>query len=155
MQFQLNLDSETVDHAHPTEPLVVAPGTLVRAVFELLKSRNRGSVLICDGGGRLQGIFTERDAVRLMATGVPWDRPIDEIMVQRPVALTSRDTVATAIRAMSQGGYRRMPIVDDENRPIGMLGVTGVLHYMVEHFPEVVYTLPPRPKQAMQEREGA
>jgi hypothetical protein len=56
---------------------------------------------------------------------------------------------------MSFGGYRRLPIVDDKGRPTGLLKVPGILHYLVEHFPNVVYNLPPTPHHSTQEREGA
>ena len=56
---------------------------------------------------------------------------------------------------MAKGGYRRLPVVDEAGHPIGVLGVSRLLEYLVEHFPKVVYTLPPQPHRASQEREGA
>lgn len=154
MDFQLNLDSETVEHAHPGTPICVAPQVTIREVFERLKERARGAVLICRDGV-LEGIFTERDALRLMADGADLDRPIETVMVRTPVTLSRSDTVGKAIAMMSEGGYRRLPLVDDENRPLGIVKVSGILHYLVEHFPKVVYTLPPHPHHAAQKREGA
>jgi hypothetical protein len=63
--------------------------------------------------------------------------------------------VGKAIGLMSAGGFRRLPIVDDQGKPVGLLKVSGILHYLVEHFPKVVYTLPPAPHHKMGEREGA
>ena len=37
----------------------------------------------------------------------------------------------------------------------GVLKVSGILHYLVEHFPKVVYTLPPEPHHKTAAREGA
>jgi hypothetical protein len=76
-------------------------------------------------------------------------------MVAGPVALSISDTVGCAIQKMSSGGYRRLPIVDDEGRPVGLLKVSGILHYLVEHVSKVVYTLPPEPHYSTQQREGA
>jgi hypothetical protein len=56
---------------------------------------------------------------------------------------------------MSKGGYRRLPIVDEAGKPTGILRVKGILRYLVEHFPAVVYNLPPEPHQTTQQREGA
>ncbi len=76
-------------------------------------------------------------------------------MVRDPVVVKKTDTIGQAISAMAKGGYRRLPVVNDAGHPIGVLGVSRVLEYMVEHFPKVIYTLPPQPHQASQEREGA
>jgi CBS domain-containing protein len=155
VDFQLKLDSETVIHAHPADPLVVEPQTSIRAVIELLRDEKQGAVLICSAAGTLIGIWTERDAMRVLSGNVELDLPIEQVMIRDPVALSAGDTVARAISQMASGGYRRLPIVDEQGRPTGVLNVAGIVHYLVEHFPKVVYTLPPQPHQSTQEREGA
>ncbi|MHB0957005.1 MAG: CBS domain-containing protein [Pirellulaceae bacterium] len=155
MDFQLNLDTECVEHAHPSEPLIVAPTTTLRNVLERMKAAAQGSVLICDPGGVLIGILTERDVVRLLVERVGWEVPIEQLMVRKPVTLARRDTVGHAISLMAGGGYRGLPIVDESGRPVGMLSASGILEYLTEQFPNVVYTLPPKPHHSAQEREGA
>ena len=44
---------------------------------------------------------------------------------------------------MAEGGYRHLPIVDQDQKPTGVLAVHGIVHYLVDHFPETVYNLPP------------
>lgn len=154
MSYQLHLDTETVDHAFPAQALCVEPGTTVRQVFAELRQQNRGCVLVCRDG-KLIGIFTERDALKLMAEEADLDVPVEAHMTSRVLTLSTIDTVGSAIQRMASGGYRRMPIVDKDGRPIGVLGVSGILHYLVEDFPKVVYTLPPQPHHTMQQREGA
>ena len=154
MDFQLHLNREKVTQAHTLQPRCVEPTTTVREVFRLLKEELSGGVLICRDGV-LEGIFTERDALKLMAHGADLDVPVEQVMIRKPVTLNSDDTVGRAIAKMSFGGYRRLPIVDAEGHPVGMLKVSGILHYLVEHFPNVVYTLPPKPHHQTQEREGA
>ncbi|QDU98199.1 CBS domain-containing protein [Lignipirellula cremea] len=154
MTFQLNLSSETVEQVQPAAPLCVEPQSTVRKVLEQLQAENRGAALVCQNES-LVGIFTERDALRVMADGIDLDTPISELMSANPVALSADATVGQAISKMSFGGYRRLPIVDVENKPLGILKVSGILHYLVEHFPSVVYNLPPSPHHTTQEREGA
>jgi CBS domain-containing protein len=129
-------------------------GATATAALELLQREKRGCCLVCRDG-RLAGVFTERDAVRLMSEGNSLDVPIDQVMSSEPVALSATDTVGDAIAKMSHGGFRQLPIVDLEGRPIGVLKVSGILHYLVEHFPKVVYNLPPVPHHTTQQREGA
>lgn len=155
MGFQLNLHSETVRHAFLAEPLCVGPATSVRDILRLLKEHNRGSVLVCDPQQVLQGIFTERDSLRMMARGDGLDVAVETVMSRNPVTIRVHDTVETAIAKMSRGGYRHLPVIDDERRPVGVMLVSSILRYLVEHFPKFVYNLPPRPHHSTKEREGA
>src|SRR5690606_23731224 len=100
-------------------------------------------------------IFTERDALRALADETPLDAPVSTAMTRAPVALRPKDTLAQAIHLMSAGGFRRLPIVDSQDKLIGLLKVSGVLRYLVEHFPQVVYTLPPAPHHRSTHRHGA
>lgn len=154
MDFQLNLASETVAGAHPQKPLIVAPTSSVCAVLEMMREGNYGSAMICSEDQILLGIFTERDLVKLLAAGSDLDVPIERVMVRDPVSVKQTDTVGFAIAAMAKGGYRRLPVIDENGHPIGVLGVSHVLEFMVDHFPKV-YTLPPQPNQSLPEREGA
>jgi CBS domain-containing protein len=152
--FQLNLDSETLDRCDLVEPLCLTPTDTVGDAFRQMKDHNRGAVLVCDQQVVI-GIFTERDALKLMAAGASFDGPLQQSMTANPVVLRARDTVGKAITLMAHGGYRRLPIVDDLGRPTGILTVQGIMHYLVEHFPAAIYNLPPVPHHSFQQREGA
>lgn len=154
MDFQLNLDSETVSHLNPIRPLCIDVHVPVREVFDQLKQLNRSAAMICRDA-MLVGIFTERDALRLIATGADLDVPVETVMARDPVCLLPTDTVGEAVARMSRGGYRRLPIVDGDGTPVGVISVRHILHYLVGHFPAAIYTLPPTPDQAPREREGA
>lgn len=155
MSFHLHLDTETVDHAYPWEPLTVGLDDTVGRATALMNEHGRGGVLVVDEEGVLAGIFTERDALRITTAGESFDTPVRERMTSPVETLLVTDTVGAAIRRMSTGGYRRMPIIDTGGRPVGVVSTGGILRYLVEHFPNVVYTLPPEPHQTTPEREGA
>ena len=154
MEFALNLDAEPVTAAHPVEPLVVEQTSTIRETLALLKAQRTGSVVICHEG-KLVGIFTERDALRLMASGASLERPISAVMTPNPVVVSANETVGAAIEKMSLGGYRRLPILDAAGSPQGVVKVSGIVRYLAEHFPQSIYNLPPEPNPVMQEREGA
>lgn len=154
MDFQLHLDTETVDHCHPSKPLCAQPDDSVRSVLRLMQDARTGVAMICIAG-KLAGIFTERDALRLLADGANLDLPVSEVMIRNPVTVRKTDTVAKAISLMSEGGFRRLPIVDDQGSVQGILKVSSLLHYLVEHFPKFVHTLPPAPHYKSADREGA
>ena len=154
VDFQLHLETETVEHCYPSDALCAAPDDSVRTVLRQLQQVRTGAAMVCRDN-RLLGIFTERDALRLLADGVNLEVPVSEVMVKNPVTVRMSDTVGQAIGLMSAGGFRRLPIVDREGKIRGVLKVSGILHYLVEHFPKVVYTLPPEPHQRTASREGA
>jgi CBS domain-containing protein len=154
VDFQLHLETETVENCYPAQPLCAAPEDSVRSVLAMLREARTGVAMVCKDK-KLLGLFTERDALRLLADGASLDAPVSQVMVRNPVTLRRTDTVAHAIGLMSAGGFRRLPIVDEQGRVAGVLKVSGILHYLVEHFPKVVYTLPPEPHHKTVTREGA
>ncbi len=154
VSFQLNLNTETVDHCYPAEPLCLTPTASVAEALRRMKENNRGSVLVCKDQIVI-GVFTERDALKMMADGASFDAPLERFMTPDPVVLRACDLVGKAIAMMAQGGYRRLPIVDDRGRPTGIITLEGIMHYLAEHFPAAIYNLPPEPHHTMQEREGA
>ena len=153
MDIELNLMTESVDHAGPVEPLCVQPSTSIRDVLVLLRERNRPSALVCRDGV-LVGVFTERDALRAMAQNIDLSTSIEQMMTPRPITVNAREKIGHAVQKMATGGYRRLPIVDDAGRPLGLVHVSGIVHYLVQHFPKTIYNLPPVPHPVMQQREG-
>jgi predicted transcriptional regulator len=154
VDFQLHLETESVAECNPAQAVCAAPEDTIRSVLRLLQGKKTGAAMICSSG-KLQGIFTERDALRLLSEGANLDAPVSSVMIKNPVTLRPRDTVAHAIGLMSAGGFRRLPIVDAEGKLTGVLKVSGILRHLVEHFPKVVYTLPPEPHHKTETREGA
>lgn len=154
VSFQLNLIADCVSTASPVAPQFVAPDMTLREVFALLKENGDSSILV-GRDGRLEGIFTERDALQLMADGTDLDEPVESAMTATVVTLPDDAMVGEAIRLMSEGGYRRLPMIDNEGRAVGIVKVSGIVHYLVEHVPEAVYNLPPDPRPMTQQREGA
>jgi len=154
MSLRDHLLADTVEETDPIEPLTVAPETSCARVLERLLDHSDGCALVVRDGA-VAGIFTERDAVRLMAAGADLCAPVGEVMVRDPVTVGAGTRIADAIRIMSRGGYRRLPIVDPERRPIGVVKVSGIVHYLVEYGPGAVYNVPPDPDAPLHDREGA
>ncbi len=107
--------------------------------------RRQYGVLITDAGGRLTGIFTERDVLtRVVGKGLDARKTLlGQVMTKNPEALSARDRVAYAVHSMSVAGYRTVPLVDAEKRPIGVVTVSDVIRWLANLFPETVLNLPP------------
>lgn len=161
MSFQLSLNTESVSAAYPDEPTFVTPTAPLGDVIQLFGAQQTGSVLVCEDGSKLLGIFTERDALKCMAAvsngSQPelMSQPVSEVMSTELTTLRSDTSVSEAIQLMSQGGFRHLPVVDETGTPVGMENVYGIVHFLVDHFPQTIYNLPPNPQAIPSEREGA
>lgn len=155
MDLPRNLKIESVSRLHPTPPRQVRPEQTIAEAVALMRQEEVGCLLVCNDQ-RLLGIFTERDLMsRVLAARVPLTEPVSRFMTPNPVCVHPKDPIGLAVRRMEEGGYRHLPVVDEAGRPLGVLSVKRIVHYLVEHFPGTVYNLPPDPGAINQEREGA
>ena len=153
MDYLVNFTTDTVDDCPLVEPICVAPASTVPRGPRHDESPELGGCSRLPGQ-KVIGIFTERDAPAMMAASADFDKPIEEVMTRDPVVLRSGDTVAEAIAAMTRGGYRRLPIVDGHGHPTGVIKIESIVHYLAEHFPKLVYNLPPEPHHSTRERKA-
>lgn len=144
-KLQGALLGDTVRLLAPSAPIrLTAEATVREAVAEMVANR-RGAVLIVDADGRLSGIFTERDVLtRVVGQGRDARRTVlDEVMTRDPEALTPNDRICYAVNRMNNAGYRTVPLVDADRRPIGIVTVNDVVRWLAEIFPEAVLNLRP------------
>lgn len=169
MKLRQSLVRDRVRDLECSEPVAVRQDDTIHSVLERMKAQRVGCVVVLDAGGsgggdaasaltreRLVGLFTERDAmVRVFAADKPVVRPVRDVMTPNPQTLAMDDNVADVIRRMHTGGFRHMPVVDDYGDVAGVISVKRVVQYLVEHFPEAVYNLPPDPDNYAATREGS
>lgn len=155
MDLARNLKIESVSRLDPTPPRQVGPQQSVAEAAALMRRENVGCLLVCQDG-QIVGIFTERDLMRrVLAQGKPLTLPVSQFMTPDPVIVHPKDPIGVAVRRMEEGGYRHLPVVDEQGQVVGILSVKRIVHYLVEHFPATIYNLPPDPSAVPQEREGA
>jgi CBS domain-containing protein len=155
MDLARNLKIDSVSRLHPTAPRQVTPSQTVADAVALMRRERVGCVLVCENE-RVLGIFTERDLMRrVLAAGEPLTQPVGAFMTPDPVAVHPKEPIGAAVQRMEEGGYRHLPVVDEDGRPVGVLSVKRIVHYLVEHFPGTIYNLPPDPGAVHLEREGA
>jgi CBS domain-containing protein len=120
-----------------------------------MRQERVGCLLVCDGD-KLEGILTERDLLkRVLAVRRSLDTPVSECMTRAPAIVDPGESVSAALRRMEEGGYRHLPVVAHDGKPVGILSVKRIVHYVVEHFPQAVYNLPPDPAVVPDNPEGA
>ncbi|NHI00535.1 EAL domain-containing protein [Oceanimonas sp. MB9] len=106
--------------------LTCSPDTPLREAAASMASRRCSSVLILEQG-RAVGIWTERDSLRLdFSCPDSLNQPIRRVM-SRPVHSLPRHTSLTeAARWLRQWRCRHVLVVDDEQRPLGMVSQTDM-----------------------------
>jgi len=101
----------------------LAPQTTVREAAKLMTERKIGAIMVVEGG-RLVGIFSERDVLgRVVARGLDPDKTLlRDTMTPNPVTVGPDDPPASALEMMAQRGFRHLPVVDGE-RIVGMVSI--------------------------------
>jgi predicted transcriptional regulator len=94
----------------------------------LMWENDCGVLPVVDDDGRLVGMVTDRDICMSAYTqGKPLhELPVASTMAKRVFSCRPQDSVSTAEKSMSEAQIRRMPVVDDGNRPIGMLSLNDI-----------------------------
>jgi CBS domain-containing protein len=136
------------------QPVVVDVGLSVRDVLERMREGQYGCVLVTREG-RLAGIFTERDvANKVIGSNQVLDQPISELMTADPQCVHENDPIQLAARAMFDGGFRNVPIVDSDRAVVSCIRHKDIIHLLVEHFADRVLNLPPDPENMPTTPEG-
>ena len=86
-----------------------------------------GSLPIVDGE-RLAGVVTDRDIViRAIAKGKdPSGMPVREVASRELITVHTDDNLADALKLMASQQVRRLPVVDENNRLVGVLAQADV-----------------------------
>jgi CBS domain-containing protein len=120
----------------------------------MMREHKTGCLLVVRAQ-KVVGIFTERDLLlKVIAGRLPLNVPIAEVMTANPVTVLPEDSVRTAIKRMQTGGYRHLPVVSEDGRPIGVISAKRIIRYVAEHYPNTIYALPD-PKEIPNAAEGA
>ena len=137
--------NDTVDVLTPAEPVCLRETATVTEAAQRMVQARQAAVLIVDAAGGLKGIFTERDLLtRVIGRGVePKGTPLSAVMTPNPEVLSLSDRVAYAVHCMSVAGYRTVPLVDADRRPVGIVTVSDVIRWLATLFPTTVLNLPP------------
>ena len=115
--------------------LTAAPDTTVARAASLMRNKSVGAVMVVAQDGRLEGIFTERDALfRVIAEGRdPAITRVVEVMTRDPRTIAPDRPFAHALLIMYDGGFRHVPVVE-HGRPIGMVSARDALGPELEQF---------------------
>ena len=116
------------------KPLTAPANTTVAAAARMMKKRNVGALMVVHGG-RLTGIFTERDALfRVLGEARdPATTPVADVMTADPLTIDPDKAVGHALLMMYDGGFRHVPVVE-RGRPLGMISARDALGPELQEF---------------------
>jgi CBS domain-containing protein len=132
----------------------VRPETPLTEAIEEMKKDEGGCAIVCDEGGQVVGIFTERDLLnKIVGEGVDMNSPVSQFMSPVVETLSTDATIGDAVRLMNEKSYRNVPLVKD-GQLIGSISVFDVITYLAESYPKETMNLPPVPAQVMDTTDG-
>jgi CBS domain-containing protein len=125
---------DRIEVLKPRPPLLCRPETPIGEVLRNMVDQRLGCAVVVDEEHRLLGIFTERDALmRLNVDAAKFkDKPVSAVMTTEPATLRARDKIAYALHRMHVGGFRHIPILDDDDHLVGVISIRGILAYLTE-----------------------
>jgi CBS domain-containing protein len=111
----------------PARVVSVAPTQSVLEAIKVLAAEDIGAAIVMEGG-RLAGIFSERDYTRkVILKGRSSDTTrVEEIMTPNVIVVTLRTRTRECMQLMSEKNIRHLPVVD-EGRVVGMVSIRDIV----------------------------
>lgn len=153
------LDSSTfrqpIKHLKVMKPVTLSPGQSIAEALDVMRQKRFGCIVVMEKE-KLVGILTERD-ILLKVAGISGaeKKKVREIMTPDPEVFEPDDSIAFVLNAMHVGGYRHIPVVDEQGKPLAVISVKDIVGFILDHFAEDVLNLPPKPMRTTDQREGA
>jgi CBS domain-containing protein len=111
-------------------PVCCLPSDLATKAAELMKSEQIGSIPVIENEQtkKLVGIVTDRDlTLRIVAEGLDAkSTKVDAVMTRKVVTCRPEDDLQKALDAMSVHQLRRIPVVDNDNKIVGIIAQADV-----------------------------
>jgi CBS domain-containing protein len=116
-----------VREAMTGRPSSAAPDTPLSQVAELMETQDIGAIPVLDGD-QLVGMITDRDiVVRAVAKAKnPLGMASREVSSGELVTVRPDQDLSDALHLMAQHQVRRLPVVDDENRLVGVVSQADI-----------------------------
>lgn len=113
--------------------VTLMPEATLAEAARLLGERRIGAVVITDGAGRISGILSERDIVRLVGAsgGDALSAPVSEAMTKKVTTCAEHHTINEVMETMTRGRFRHLP-VENNGRLDGIISIGDVVKRRIE-----------------------
>ena len=116
-----------VKHMMVTNVVTASPSMTVKETIEILYEKHIGCVVSIDEDKKCIGIFTERDAIRLVAENVELDQPLGNVMTKNIITIPEDSSINEVRRTIQTHSIRHLPVVNKEDRLVGLLSVRALM----------------------------
>jgi len=106
------------------------PGTDLAEAAMVMWRNDCGAVPVQDpSSGKLEGVITDRDICMALATTGrrPGERVVSEVMAREPLTVHPDDDLEAVLETMRRGRVRRLPVVSDDGKLVGMLSINDLI----------------------------
>ena len=110
---------------------VIEAGASVKDVADLLAVPHTDLVVVCREG-IVVGVVTKTDIVVQVSQGAGLDAPVDTIMARDIAFCRSTDPLLDVWRVMKERGFQRIPVVDAQRHPVGIVYARDALAGMLD-----------------------
>ena len=111
-------------------PICCLPNAMAAEAAEMMKSENIGSLPVVENEQtmKLIGIVTDRDlTMKVVAAGLDAkSTKVQSVMTHKVVTCHVDDDLQKALDAMAEHQLRRIPIVDNDNKIVGIIAQADV-----------------------------
>jgi CBS domain-containing protein len=115
-----------VKHMMIKNVITANPNMSVKQTIKTLNEKHIGCVVAIDNNKKCIGIFTERDAIRLVAENVQLDQSLDKVMTKNIITLQEDTSINEARKIISTHKVRHLPVVNKKDELTGLLSVRGI-----------------------------
>jgi CBS domain-containing protein len=112
----------------------VTPDTKMSDAIRLLAEKKIGAVLAMERG-RIEGILSERDIVRVLGErgAAVLEEPVSAVMTRKVISCRPSDTVGAIMEMMTEGKFRHLPVVE-EGRVVGLISIGDIVKRRVREY---------------------
>lgn len=133
------------------------PDTTAERAAQLMREHHVGSLVVVDataGDGKALGIVTDRDLVlAVMAEGLDAALfTVGDIMTTELVTAPAEAGLIDATRLLHRHRVRRLIVVDEAGRVVGVAALEDILEALTREFSELVFALRGARDREMRER---
>ncbi len=116
-----------------TEVATISRTASVRDALLQLAEHDIGALVVCAGDRHIQGVISERDIVRSLATssGTVLDEPVESIMSSQVTVCERSTTTDDLVVMMTEQRIRHVPVVDD-GQLVGIVSIGDVVKWRME-----------------------
>ena len=116
-----------VKHMMAQNVVTVKSYITVKKTIETLFHKHVGCVLSVDNNKKCNGIFTERDAIRIVAENVTLDQPLSNVMTKNVITIQEDASINEARRVILAHRIRHIPVINKKDKLVGLLSVRKIL----------------------------